>query len=173
MRKLVVTLSRLFLVLLVWSCASKQLPAPELGYEENAIKIHVKADPQLNLSAGKPHTLFVCVYQLKDPNAFNQLAGDQEGLYRLLECGLFDASVVGAKKLIIQPGQNTTFNLDRAQGAAYIGVAAGYYLIERERVVRLYEIPVVIEKKGIVRRTKRKKLETLEIDLKLGPQQIQ
>ncbi len=157
----------------MWSCAPKQLPAPEFGYEEDAIKIHVKADPQLNLSDGKPHTLLACIYQLKDPNAFNQLAGDQDGLYRLLECSLFDASVVGAKKLIVQPGQNTTFNLDRAQGTAYVGVAAGYYLIERERIVRLYEIPVVIEKKGIVRRTKRQKLETLEIDLKLGPQQIQ
>lgn len=157
----------------MWSCAPKQLPAPEFGYEEDAIKIHVKADPQLNLSDGKPHTLLACIYQLKDPNAFNQLAGDQEGLYRLLECSLFDASVVGAKKLIVQPGQNTTFNLDRAQGTAYVGVAAGYYLIERDRIVRLYEIPVVIEKKGIVRRTKRQKLETLEIDLKLGPQQIQ
>ena len=173
MGKRVVTLGRLLLVLLVWSCASKQLPAPQLEYEEDAITIHVKADPQLNLSDGKPHTLLVCVYQLKDPNAFNQLTGDQEGLYRLLECGLFDASAVGAKKFIIQPGQNTTFNLDRAQGATYVGVAAGYYLIERERIVRLYEIPVVIEKKGIIKRTKRKKLETLEIDLRLGPQQIQ
>jgi type VI secretion system VasD/TssJ family lipoprotein len=166
-------LSRLLLVLLVCSCAPKQLPAPEYGYEEDAIKIHVKADPQLNLSDGKPHTLLVCIYQLRDPNAFNQLAGDQEGLYRLLECALFDASVVGAKKLIVQPGQNTTFNLDRAQGTAYVGVAAGYYLIERERIVRLHAIPIVIEKKGIVRRTKRLKLPTLEIDLKLGPQQIQ
>jgi len=173
LRKLILTCSCLLLALLVWSCAPKQLPPPGLEYEEGAIKIHVKADPQLNLSDGKPHTLLVCVYQLKDPNAFNQLTGDQEGLYRLLECNLFDASVVGAKKLIIQPGQNTTFNLDRAQGATYVGVAAGYYLIERERIVRLYEIPVVIEKKGIVRRTKRKKLGTLEIDLKLGAQQIQ
>jgi type VI secretion system VasD/TssJ family lipoprotein len=161
------------LVLLVCSCAPKQLPAPEYGYEEEAIKIHVKAGPQLNLSDGKPHTLLVCIYQLRDPNAFNQLTGDQEGLYRLLECALFDASVVGAKKLIVQPGQNTTFNLDRAQGTAYVGVAAGYYLIERDRIVRLYEIPIVIEKKGIVRRTKRLKLATLEINLKLGPQQIQ
>jgi type VI secretion system VasD/TssJ family lipoprotein len=144
-----------------------------LEYQEGAIKIRVKADPQLNLSNGKPHTLLVCIYQLKDPNALNQLASDQEGLYRLLECNLFDASVAGAKKLIIQPGQDTTFNLDRAQGATYVGVAAGYYLIQRERMVRLYEIPVVVEKKGIIKRSKRKKLGTLEIDLKLGSQQIQ
>jgi len=84
----------------IWSCAAKQLPPPESAYEEGAIKVHVKADPKLNLSDGKAHTLLVCVYQLKDPNALNQLSGDDDGLYRLLECGLFDASVAGAKRLI-------------------------------------------------------------------------
>jgi type VI secretion system VasD/TssJ family lipoprotein len=172
LKKVIFALSGLVSIFLIWSCASKQLPPPELGYEKDAIKIHLKADAQLNLSDGKPHTLLVCVYQLNDPNTFNQLAGDQEGLYRLLECGLFDASVAAAKKLIVQPGQNNTINLDRSQGARYVAVAAGYYLIERERIVRLHEIPVVIEKKGFIRRTKRKKLDTLEIDLKLGPQQI-
>jgi type VI secretion system VasD/TssJ family lipoprotein len=172
LRRLIVTFNFLLSVFLVWSCAPKQLPPPELGYEEDAIKIHVKADPQLNLSEGKPHTLLVCVYQLKDPNTLNQLAGDEDGLYQLLECGLFNAGVAGAKRLIVQPGQDTTFNLDRAQGAKYVAVAAGYYLIERDRIVRLYEIPVVTEKKGIIRRTKRKKLDILVIDLKLGPEQI-
>jgi type VI secretion system VasD/TssJ family lipoprotein len=157
----------------MWSCAAQQLPPPESEYEKEAIKINVKADPQLNLSDGKPHTLLVCVYQLNDPNSFNQLAGDQEGLYRLLECSLFDGSAEGAKRLIVQPGQNTTFNLDRSQGARYVAVAAGYYLIERERVVRLYEIPVIIETKGLIRRSKRKKLDNLVIDLKLGSKQIQ
>ena len=173
MRRFIVMLSLLLLVCLVWSCAAKQLPPPGLEFEEDAIKIHVKADPQLNLSDGNPHTLMVCVYQLRDPNGLNQLAGDQEGLYQLLECSLFDASMAGAKKLIVQPGQNTTVNLDRAQGAKYVAVAAGYYLVERERMVRLYEIPVVIEKRGIIRRSKRKKLDPLEINLTLGPEQIQ
>jgi len=172
LKKVISVISGLVSIFLIWSCASKQLPPPELGYEKDAIKIHVKADAQLNLSDGKPHTLLVCVYQLNEPNAFNQLAGDEEGLYRLLECGLFDNSVAAAKKLIVQPGQDSTINLDRSQGGRYVAVAAGYYLIERERIVRLHEIPVVIEKKGLIRRTKTKKLDTLEIDLNLGPQQI-
>jgi type VI secretion system VasD/TssJ family lipoprotein len=157
----------------MWSCAAQQLPPPESQYEKDAIKINVEAGPQLNFSDGKPHTLLVCVYQLNDPNSFNQLAGDQDGLYRLLECGLFDGSVEGAKRLIVQPSQNATFNLDRSQGARYVAIAAGYYLIERERVVRLYEIPVIIETKGLIRRSKRKKLDNLVIDLKLGSKQIQ
>ena len=173
MRRLTFTSSLLLLLFLLCSCSTKQLPPPELKFAKDAIKIHVKANPQLNLSDGNPHTLLVCVYQLKEPNGLNQLAGDKDGLYRLLECSLFDASVAGANRLIIQPGQNATVNFDRAKGARYIAVAAGYYLIEKERMVRLYEIPVLIEKKGIIKRTKIKKLGTLEIDLKLGPQQIQ
>jgi type VI secretion system VasD/TssJ family lipoprotein len=173
LRILTFTSSLLVLLFLVCSCATKQLTPPKLEFAEDAIKIHVKADPKLNLSDGKPHTLLVCVYQLNDHNGLNQLASDEDGLYRLLECGLFDASVAGAKRLIIQPGQNATVNFDRAKGARYVAVAAGYYLIKKERMVRLYEIPVLIQKKGIIKRTKIKKLGTLEIDLKLGPQQIQ
>ncbi|GAJ08275.1 unnamed protein product, partial [marine sediment metagenome] len=48
----------------------------------------------------------------------------------------------------------------------------GYYLLEKKRMVRLYEIPVVIEKKGIIKRSKIQKLGILEIDLRLGPEQI-
>ena len=76
MRRLTFTSSLLLLLFLLCSCATKQLPPPKLEFAENAIKIHVKADPKLNLSDGKPHTLLVCVYQLKNPNGLNQLAGD-------------------------------------------------------------------------------------------------
>ena len=155
------------------SCAPKQLPPPETAYEEGAIKIHVKADPQLNTSDGQPHSLMLCAYQLKDPNALNHLAGDQDGLYKLLECKLFDAGTVGSERLIIQPGQDTVFNLNRAEGAKYVSVVAGYYGIQKERIMRLYEIPVIIEKKGLIKKSKNKKLDTLEIELTLGPQQIE
>ena len=76
MRKVIFSLSWLVSTILMWSCAAQQLPPPESEYEKDAIKINLKADPQLNLSAGKPHTLMACVYQLNDPNSFNQLAGD-------------------------------------------------------------------------------------------------
>jgi type VI secretion system VasD/TssJ family lipoprotein len=157
------------LVFLVCSCASKPLPEPVVEYAKNAVIIYVKADPQLNLYAGTPHTLFVCIYQIKDPNALNQLAGDEDGLCRLLECSLFDASVAAAKKLIIQPGQHETFVLDRAEGTRYVAVVAGYSRIERDRILRLHEIPV----KGFIRRFIGSRFDVLGFELKLGPQQIQ
>ncbi len=173
MKKNILLSLLLIFAFLFASCSAKQLPPPEAAYEEGAIKIHVKADPRLNLSDGKPHSLMLCAYRLKDPNAFNHLAGDLDGLYRLLECSLFDAGTVGAERLIVQPGQDTVFNLNRAEGAKYVSVAAGYYDIQKERILRLYEIPVVIEKKGLVKRSKKQNLGTLEIELKLGPLQIE
>ena len=169
MRKCNLIVIMVGLVFLVCSCASKPLPESVVEYAKNAVIIYVKADPQLNLYAGTPHTLFVCIYQIKDPNALNQLAGDQDGLCRLLECSLFDASVAAAKKLIIQPGQHETFVLDRAEGTRYVAVVAGYSRIERDRMLRLYDIPL----KGFMRRFIGSRFDVLGINLKLGPKQIQ
>ena len=166
----------LFLLLIafgVYSCASLPLAPPEWKYETEAIQLHLKADFQLNLHEGTPHTLLICVYQLRDPNTFNQLAGDNNGLYKLLECGLFDSSVAGSERLIIHPGQDLTFRLNRAEGARYIAIVAGYYSLHKERIIRLFDIPVIIEKKGWIKRTKILKAGPLNIELTLGPKQIQ
>ena len=167
------TLLVLMVSFMLAACASQPLPAPEWTYEPEAIKIHIKADPKLNFDDGVPHTLVVCLYQLKDPNAFNQLAEDTDGIYKLLECGLFDSGVATAKRLIINPGQVTDVTLDRAEGAKYVAVVAGYYVLQKDRMTRLYDIPVVLETKGFIKRTKLSKPGRLKIDLELGPSQIQ
>lgn len=157
----------------VCSCASLPLTPPEWRYEKEAIQLHLKADFQLNLHDGTPHTLLVCVYQLRDPNTFNQLAGDNNGMYNLLECSLFDNSVASSERLIIHPGQVLTFTLDRAEGAKYVAIVAGYYSLHKERMVRLFNIPVIVENKWWIKRAKIAKPDYLNIELTLGPQQIQ
>lgn len=173
MKKGLEKLSLLLFIFFVCSCASQPVAPPEWQYEHEAIDIHVKADPQLNLYEGLPHTLLMCVYQLKDPNAFNQLTEDDDGLYKLLECSRFDASVVSSKSEIIHPGQNLTFALDRAEGAKYVAVVAGYYLLQKEGMTRLFDIPVIVEKKGWITRTEIARPGPLSIELRLGPQGIQ
>jgi type VI secretion system VasD/TssJ family lipoprotein len=162
----------LLLMFLVYSCVSRPIAPAEWRYEKEAIHVSLSADPLLNLYDGAPHTLHICVHQLKDPNAFLQLADDEEGLYSLLECSRFDASVISHKSLSIQPGQDATFVLDRAQGAKYVTVVAGYYWLQKEGMMRLFDVPVIIEKKGLIRRTKTAKPGPLNIELTLGPQQI-
>jgi hypothetical protein len=50
---------------------------------------------------------------------------------------------------------------------------AGYYLVRKEGMVRLYDVPWVVEKKGLMGRTKEAKPAPLTIDLVLGSEQIQ
>ena len=171
MKKL--TLLSLVLALALFSCAKKELPPPQWTYEKDAIKIQVKADPMLNQDNGKAHTLYACIYQLKDPNGFNHLSGDQSGLYKLLECRLFDGGVASSKRVIVNPGDETTLVMDRAENAKYLGVVAGYYGIVKERITRLVEVPVVIEEKGFISKERKQKPGPLDVTLVLGPEQIE
>ena len=116
--------------------------------------------------------MLLCAYQLSDPNTFNQLANDQDGLYTLLDCSLFGDGAAAAKRLILQPGQDINMALDRAEGARYVAIVAGYYILEKERMVKMVEIPEFVEKKGLIKKSKTRKPAPLNIDLILGPQQI-
>jgi type VI secretion system VasD/TssJ family lipoprotein len=159
-------------LLLLTACAAKQLPPPQWTYEKDAIRMHVKADDKLNLDEGEAHTLLLCAYQLSDPNTFNQLSNDQDGLYKLLECSLFGSGAAATKRMIIQPGQDINMTLDRAEGARYVAVVAGYYILEKDRMVKMVDIPEFVEKKGFIKKSKTRKPAPLNIDLVLGPQQI-
>jgi type VI secretion system VasD/TssJ family lipoprotein len=169
------------LLMVICACASKpstsyNLPPdlrPEWRFERNAVQVGFKAVPQLNFSDGIPHHLSVCLYQLRDPNAFNQLGNDVSGLYRLLECGVFDAGVASSKRLDIQPGGDLEVTLDRAEGARYIGIAAGYYQLEKARIIKLVEIPVVVKRKGLLWRKKYSRPAPLKLEISLGPLQIE
>ncbi|MFZ0449532.1 MAG: type VI secretion system lipoprotein TssJ [Desulfatiglandaceae bacterium] len=156
----------------ICSCASKPLPPPEFTYGKGEIQLQLQASPDLNSYEGSPHTLLLCLYQLKDPNAFNQLTGDEDGLYKLLECGPFDPSVTNIKRLIMRPGQATSVQLDRAEGTKYVGLVAGYSLMKKENMIRLFKIPVLVEEKGFISRTKVQKPGPLVLDILLGGQQI-
>ncbi len=159
-------------MMLILSCASAPLPPPEWTYEKDAIKLHIKADEKLNADEDEAHTLLLCVYQLQDPNAFNQLSGDQDGLYKLLECGLFGAGAASAKRLIIQPGQVVDVAMDRAEGARYVAVVAGYYILDKNRMLKILEIPVAVAKKGFIKKTITQKPQPMNIEIILGPQQL-
>jgi type VI secretion system VasD/TssJ family lipoprotein len=165
--------------LAVTACASKPPvppPQPQCGYEPDAIQIYLKADSKLNLFEGSSHTLHFCIYQLQDPNSFNQLAQDKKGLRKLLECDRFDPSFTNAKEVVVQPGSEESLSLARAEGTNYVGVFAGYYLLdslETRKLVRLFEIPVIVEKKGWIKKTKTTRCGKLNIHLFLGPDGIQ
>jgi type VI secretion system VasD/TssJ family lipoprotein len=153
-------LSLLLVAVMMCACAGGQ--PTEIVYKEKAIHVNLTADSRLNLHQGSPHALVLCLYQLKDPNAFNQLVDEKDGLLKLLDCSRFDPSVANAKRIVIQPGQVEKQNLDRAEGARYVAIAAGYY-VYKERPTRIYSVPAgsLLGK------------DELFINLYLGPQMMQ
>jgi len=158
------------LPLLFASCAGRSSSGGGAGsgayeYEKDAIILHLKGDPKLNLFEKRPHTLLVCVYQLRDPNALNQVLQDAEDVSKLLECGRFDPSIVNTKKIILQPGKEITETFDRAEGARYIGIVAGYFNLDKQRASRILPVPVG----GLFA----KKASKMDLDVFLGPDEIQ
>jgi type VI secretion system VasD/TssJ family lipoprotein len=162
------------IVPLIWSCASAPVEPMKWGYEKDAIELHLKADKQLNYKDKKAHALVICVYQLISPNAFNQLAGSHDGLYSLLECSVFDpSSVAVSKQIVVSPGKDVNIKLDRAEGAKYVALVAGYYTIDKDKITRLYQITEITERSGFLWLKKTTKPEKLVIDLICGSRQLQ
>lgn len=128
--------------------------------------MRIKSDSQLNTNEKSPHTLLVCVYQVKDKSMFDQLSSNEDGIYQLLDCEPFDDSVTAVKRLIIQPNQDLTLVMDRMDKTKNLGIAAGYFKLEKSRMIRLFDIPV-----SIVSRSEAK-VGTLNLFVNLGAQQI-
>jgi type VI secretion system VasD/TssJ family lipoprotein len=135
----------------------KSSAPPPQEYKKGGIALNIAADSQLNRFKNSPHTLVLCFYQLKDPNAFNQLADDSNSLAKLMECGKFDSSVTYAKKIVVQPGQRLSEQRDLAEGTRYIGIATGYYSQGNEKTTHLSPITT---------------RSTTRVDVELGPNEI-
>ncbi len=143
---------------------------PKYTYEPNGIGLYLKADPRLNFYQGYPHTIRFCLYQLIDPMDFNQLKDKKEGLEKLCEGGTF-GKVTTLKCFFLNPGHELREALDRAEGTKWVGLIACYYKLQESKVIRVYEIPVKEEK--VDKRTTQKKPGKLDINLYLGPEEIQ
>ena len=159
----------------VWlaSCAHQAPPAvPQWTYEREAIHLRIEADSNLNLHEGKPHTLMICIYQLTRKSSFNELAEEIDGRYKLLECRPFDGTVAGTKRLIIHPGENLNLLIDRLEGARHLAIVAGYYLLEKRRIIRVVDFPIITQKGGFMGSESSSKVGKLYLRIIFGDQQI-
>jgi len=168
------TLFLLMIISTVCACASQPLPPAKWEYEKEAIKLQIKADPDLNWHGGTSHTLHLCVYQLKDRNVFDDFAGYEKGLRTLLHyrCELFDPMVAKSESLFIRPGEYLTLTLDRAKESQYVAIAAGYEEFSKNRATGVIKIPVITETKGFIMRKRIEKPGRLNIGITLGKEQI-
>lgn len=130
----------LLCVMLICSCSLFSRNGKKGSYKADAITMSIKGDPYLNLYQDRSHPVYLCIYQLKEPNWFIQSVAEDGGIANLMTCGRLDPSVAFARRLVVQPGQALVENGDMAEGTRYLGIVAGYYDLRKENVVRLCEI---------------------------------
>lgn len=173
MRKRWIHAGVLIACMLSAACTQK-ISKPDWKFEKEAIRIHIKADHNLNLYNKKTHTLYMCFYQLSELNAFDQLAQHDSGIRRLLEAKMFDSSVAAVSSKTILSGEHITLSFDRAERAQYLAVVAGYYAhLSDKRMVRRHRIQVLKKRKSFFKRTYQCIPCSLDIEMLLGPNQIE
>ncbi|MDR2141033.1 MAG: type VI secretion lipoprotein TssJ [Deltaproteobacteria bacterium] len=137
----------------------KSLDLLQFLYAPKAIKIGLVASRDLNLTDGVPAALSLCLYQLSDLKWFQGNLSSPKGLSELLSCPGVTAGetvppgVVGAQRLLIQPGETQDLSLDRLAGARQVGVVGGFSSLTAPGVAGFLLIPVHENKKWIFANT--------------------
>ncbi|EAT13268.1 type VI secretion system lipoprotein TssJ [Bermanella marisrubri] len=152
MRQVYLTIIATLIVTLT-GCASKTslVVAPEdWVFEDRAVHIHLQSPADLNAISGRPHSVAVGVFQLNDPNTFLGLAETKQGALQLLNAGRIDDTVAQFTRIILQPGEEKIATLPRAQGAKYIALISGYYGLNTELDIKVFDIPIKEAKRGFV-----------------------
>lgn len=149
-----ITTSIISLCLVIASgCATKtslEVAPDDWVFEDRAIHIHAQSPSDLNAISGRPHSVALGVFQLSDPNTFLGLAETKEGALQLLNSGRIDDTVAQFTRIILQPGEEKIATLPRAQGAKYIALISGYYGLNTELDIKVFDIPVKPAKRGFV-----------------------
>ena len=172
-KKIILPFLALIALTLLSACTPK-IKKPEWKFARESIRIHIRADQQLNLYNQKSHTLYVCFYQLSALNTFDQLTQNDNGIRKLLEGNLFDSSVAAVNSKTINSGESITVILDRAERAKYVAVVTGYYTqLRDERMVRRHKIMVMKNRESFFKQTYSCQPCPLDVLLVLGPTQIE
>jgi len=134
-------------------CATKtslEVAPDDWVFEDRAIHIHARSPSDLNAISGRPHSVALGVFQLNDPNTFLGLAETKEGALQLLNSGRIDDTIAQFTRIILQPGEEKIATLPRAQGAKYIALISGYYGLNTELDIKVFNVPIKAAKRGFV-----------------------
>ena len=159
-----------FLSLFIVSCYTGGVQDASYELAPDAVFIHITADEKLNLYNDQPHALTIAVYQLTMPDLYYKYEAKSNGLEELLRMEVEDMSITGKNRIDVQPGDVQSVEFTRYTGTKYVAIVAGYDQLEGGQVTEIFEIPVRMKKKLVIKTTTT--IEKLLIYLQLGPEQI-
>ncbi len=141
-------------------------------YARQGILIELDSATDLNLQAGRAHTLVLGVVQTEDEKAFAKLLTDSAGVQLLLTTGKLPAGVLHTDRYVINPGERHVLSMDRVQDARYVGLIAGYYEFNPAQVARLFRVPLNMKSSGLIAKDYTAEPAVLALRLALGSQRI-
>jgi type VI secretion system VasD/TssJ family lipoprotein len=118
--------------------------------EPGGVHLTIETTPDLNAQDGAPLSLSLCVFQVDKTDKFDDLAQTPEGLDKLQACTVDAAGAVSARRYWLQPGQKLSEDIDRAEGARAMAVAAGYAHLAPELSRASFRYPLHVDTKGYI-----------------------
>lgn len=97
------------------------------SYSPAGIMLQLAGDEKLNWCDDAPASLALCVYQLAAKLPVADMLRTPDGMEALLECERLDSSVVAARRLFLNPGEQARLPLDREEGVKFVALVAGYH----------------------------------------------
>lgn len=160
--KQVFTLSIISLCLMFFLCACGKTPDPPGTmpppapvdrpqdvawiFQKDAISLTIIASDDLNITHGEPRAVSICIYQTESPDLLEAKAETEQGLRELLLCKSNPPERFQAEQIYVQPGSIIEETLDRAEGAKYFAVVAGFNVLNPITCFSIIPIPLNIEK---------------------------
>jgi type VI secretion system VasD/TssJ family lipoprotein len=140
----------------------------EWSYAKEGIWLQLASDDQLNNYENESHTLVMGVYQLSETQSFYKLLADRPQISNDLLTGQTGKQVIQFDRYVLTPGKATVLKLDRAQGAKFIGMIAGYYDFNAVNAARLFRVPVNMQSEGMLSTTYKAEPAVLALRLIFG-----
>lgn len=111
-------------------------------FEKNAITLHIESAENLNYVNNEAHTVSLCVYQSPDSNSVQTLAQTEEGLKELLKCQSASPDRLQATQFYVPPATSLEQSLDRAEGAKFLIVVAGFNQLTTQNCFAIFPFPM-------------------------------
>ncbi len=138
------------------------------AYEKEGIWLQLASDAQLNIYDNDSHTLVLGIYQLSETQSFYKLLTDKPQISTDLLTGQASKQVLQFDRYVLSPGKATVLKLDRAQGAKFVGMIAGYYDFNAINAARLFRVPVNMQSGGLMATTYKAEPAVLALRLVFG-----
>ncbi|NHB91182.1 type VI secretion lipoprotein TssJ [Photorhabdus cinerea] len=169
--------SVLLIILLISGCSDsisnneKRLQAIEQArpvYANNAIRLKMMADPQLNVFNNMPNSCTILIAQAEKREQLDKLLANPTLLRNLFAGTGATENILQLDNYVMMPGQSVSLHIDRAEQARYVALIAGYYPAPGSTHVRVLSLPLRLEQSGWWNKSWSAEFVPMNIDLMLG-----